>query len=111
MKTPNAIIMIPPTWLNPASNDPADVESTLFRITPRTEKTIVKPATKNNVFSIMFSLLATRFTVPLFFCSSVKVVPEIYARNAGIIGKIHGARKDPSPAMAAMPMVSSTMIS
>ena len=109
MKTPNAIMMMPPTWLNPASKDPADVESTLFRITPSIEKTMVKPATKNNVFNIMFSLLVTMFTVPLFLWSSVNVVPEMYARNAGIIGNMHGARNEPSPAMAAIPMVSSTM--
>ena len=35
------------------------------------------------------------------------VVPEIYARNAGIIGKIHGATKDPRPANAAIAIVTS----
>ena len=37
------------------------------------------------------------------------VVPEIYARKAGIIGKIHGATKDPRPASNAIPIVSSAI--
>jgi len=33
----------------------------------------------------------------------------MYARNAGIIGKIHGATNDPSPANTATARVISTM--
>ena len=38
------------------------------------------------------------------------MVPEIYAKNAGIMGKIQGATKDPSPASAATAIVTSDMI-
>ena len=30
------------------------------------------------------------------------VVPDMYARNAGITGNIQGAKNDPKPAMAAI---------
>lgn len=30
------------------------------------------------------------------------VVPEMYDKNAGIIGNIHGARNEPNPARAAI---------
>ena len=83
----------------------AELDRTLFRITPKIENTTEKPRTKKTVFNKMFSRLATRLTVPLFLCSSDMVVPEIYARNAGITGSMHGARKDPSPARAATAIV------
>ena len=35
------------------------------------------------------------------------VVPEIYAKNAGTIGKMHGAKNDPKPAMKAIKIVTS----
>ena len=38
------------------------------------------------------------------------VVPEIYAKNAGIIGKIHGAKNDPKPAMKATKIVTSFIL-
>lgn len=38
------------------------------------------------------------------------VVPEMYARNAGITGNMHGARNDPRPAKAAIAIVISCMI-
>jgi len=44
-----------------------------------------------------------------FWFNSVSVVPEIYARNAGIIGRMHGATNDPSPASAATARVISAM--
>ena len=47
--------------------------------------------------------------VPFLELSSVTVVPEIYARKAGIIGKIHGATKEPRPASNAIPILSSTI--
>ena len=83
----------------------AELDRTLFRITPKIENTAEKQRTKKIVFSKMFSRLVTRLTVPLFLCNSDMVVPEIYAKNAGIIGSIHGARKDPNPAKAATAIV------
>jgi hypothetical protein len=41
--------------------------------------------------------------------SSIIVVPERYARKAGIIGSIHGATNDPSPAKTATARVTSAM--
>ncbi|KAG2473612.1 MAG: hypothetical protein NPMRTH4_1140004 [Nitrosopumilales archaeon] len=40
---------------------------------------------------------------------SVKVVPERYAKKAGIIGNIHGATNEPSPARTAIARVISAM--
>jgi hypothetical protein len=40
---------------------------------------------------------------------SFNVVPEIYAKKAGIIGKIHGAINDPNPAENAINIVGSAM--
>ena len=39
------------------------------------------------------------------FVKSESVVPEIYAKNAGIIGSIHGAKNDPIPAKTATKIV------
>ena len=77
---------------------------------PFLENTTENPRTKNIVFSKTFNLFATKFTVPLFFWSSVMVVPEIYAKNAGITGNMHGARNDPKPDNAAIAIVTSDMI-
>jgi len=38
------------------------------------------------------------------------VVPEIYARKAGIIGKIHGATNELNPASAAIARVTSVIV-
>src|SRR5947209_17027384 len=89
----------------------AAVESMLFKITPNIENTTENPRTKNIVFIKTLSLLVARLMVPLFLCSSVIVVPDMYAINAGITGSMHGARKDPRPAKAAIAMVSSCMAS
>ena len=41
--------------------------------------------------------------ITLFFVlTSDNVVPEIYAKNAGTMGKIHGAKKEPIPAKNAI---------
>ena len=37
-----------------------------------------------------------------FVLISDSVVPEIYARNAGTMGKIHGAKNEPIPAKNAI---------
>ena len=70
-------------------------------MTPKTEKTSENPSTKNTEFRIMFVLLMEIIFVPEFWLRSLSVVPEMYARNAGIIGKIHGATNDPIPANVA----------
>ena len=49
--------------------------------------------------------------VPFFRLSSVIVVPERYAKNAGIIGSMHGDTKEPNPASAATARVTSVMMS
>ena len=45
-----------------------------------------------------------------FILISDNVVPEIYAKNAGIIGKIHGAKNDPIPAKNAIMIETSAII-
>ncbi len=101
-------MIIPPTKLRLSVNSPAVVERTLLIKTPKIENTIEKPKTKNTVFSTMFNRLIERRD-PLLELSSVTVVPEMYARNAGIMGKMHGATNDPSPASTATARVISTM--
>ena len=70
-------------------------------ITPKVENTTEKPRTKNTVFKIIFVLLMEIVWDPPFWFNSLRVDPEIYAKNAGIIGKIHGATNDPNPASTA----------
>ena len=68
--------------------------------TPRAEKTTENPRTKNIEFNKTFDLL---MEITLFFVfTSDSVVPEIYAKNAGTIGNIHGAKNDPIPAKNAI---------
>ena len=102
MKAPNPIIIIPPIWLSPEVKFAAELDNTLFRITPKTEKITENPRTKNIVFIKILSLFETRFTAPLFRWSYVMVVPDMYARNAGITGNIQGAKNEPKPAIAAI---------
>ncbi len=78
-------------------------------ITPSVEKTIEKPSTKNTEFKITFVLFTEIVFAPFFPFSSVIVVPEMYAKNAGTIGSIHGATNEPRPASAAMAMVISAI--
>ncbi len=99
--TPNPIMIIPPTWFNPATNSPVDVERTLLIITPKVENTTENPMTKNTEFKTIFVLLIITVFDPLFWFNSESVVPEMYARNAGIMGKIHGATNDANPASTA----------
>lgn len=107
--SPNEIIIIPPTWLNPDINSADTLPNVLFMITPKAEKTTEKPNTKNMVFKMTFDLLTEIVFVPDFWFNSVMVVPEMYAKKAGIIGSIHGATKEPNPARAAMPKFTSDM--
>lgn len=107
IKEPNPMIMIPPIWLMLEIRLVALPDRTLFSITPNMENMMENPRTKNIVFSKMFSLFTARLVAALFFCRSVIVVPEMYAKNAGITGKMHGAKNEPSPATAAIPIVMS----
>ena len=69
-------------------------------LTPNAEKTTENPSTKNIEFRNTFDLL---IEITLFFVlTSDNVVPEIYAKNAGTMGKIHGAKKEPIPAKNAI---------
>jgi len=56
----------------------------------------------------MFNRLIVR-TDPLLEPSSVTVVPDMYARKAGIIGRIHGAMNEARPASNAMSIVGSSI--
>ncbi len=100
--------MIPPTMFRLSTYSLAALERMLLITTPRMENTIENPKTKNIVFRIMFILLIDN-TEPFLEPNSLTVVPEMYARNAGIIGKIHGAIKELSPARTATRTVSSAI--
>ena len=106
---PNEIIMIPPIWLNPKINSSEVLPKVLLMITPKAEKTTEKPKTKNMVFKMIFDLFTESVFVPDFWLNSVMVVPEMYAKKAGIMGSIQGATNEPSPASAAMAKLISGM--
>ena len=101
-------MIIPPIMFRLSVNSLAALDRTLLIKTPSMENTTEKPTTKNIVFRIMFVLLMER-TVPFLEPISVTVVPEMYARNAGIIGKIQGATNEPKPASNATKMVGSAI--
>ena len=101
--------MIPPIWLNPDINSADVLPNVLFIITPKAEKTMEKPKTKNMVFKMIFDLFTEIVFVPVFWFNSVMVVPEMYAKKAGIIGKIQGATNEPNPASAAIARFTSGM--
>ena len=107
--TPNEIIIIPPIWLNPEINSVDAIPNVLLMTTPKAEKTTEKPKTKNMVFKMIFDLFTEIVFVPDFWFNSVMVVPEMYAKKAGIIGNIQGATNEPSPASAAMAKFTSDM--
>ncbi len=108
IKIPKAIMIVPPTKLRLSVNSPIALEKTLLIKTPKIENTTEKPNTKNTVFRTMFNRLMVR-TDPLLEPSSVTVVPEMYARKAGIIGRMHGAINEPRPASNATNIVGSAM--
>ena len=98
---PNDIIIIPPIWLKLEINSFADEVYTELIATPNAEKTNENPRTKNIVFKITLVLFIETVCVVSDLVKSEIVVPEIYAKNAGIIGSIHGAKNDPTPAKIA----------
>jgi len=101
-------MMVPATKLRLSVNSLIVLEKTLFIKTPKIENTTEKPNTKNTVFSTMFNRLIVS-TDPLLEPSSVTVVPDMYARKAGIIGRIQGAINEPRPASNATNIVGSAM--
>jgi len=107
---PNPIIMTPPIWLKFEIKLNAFVANVEFIVTPITENTIENPKTKNIVFSITLDLFIKIFDDWFDCVKSEIVVPEIYAKNAGTIGKIHGAKNDPKPAKNATKIVTSFIV-
>ena len=101
-------MIIPATMFRLSVNSLAALERTLLIMTPNIENTTENPNTKNIVFRIMFVLFIER-TVPFLEPNSVTVVPDMYARNAGIIGKIQGAINELRPASNATRMVGSAI--
>ena len=105
---PKPTMMIPPIMLRLSIISLAALDNTLLIKTPNMENTIENPKTKNIVLNTMFNLLMNR-TDPFLDPSSVTVVPDMYARKAGIIGKIHGAINELIPATNATRTVGSAM--
>ena len=101
-------MIIPATMFRLSVNSLAAFERTLLIMTPNIENTTENPNTKNIVFRMMFALFIER-TVPFLEPNSVTVVPDMYARNAGIIGKIQGAIKELKPAINATKIVGSAI--
>ena len=79
----------------------------MFIITPRIENTTENPVTKNTVLSITDERLIC--TVEFSLKPDI-VVPDMYARNAGITGRMHGATNDARPATTATRMPTSAMM-
>jgi len=77
--------------------------------TPNAEKTIENPRTKKIVFRITLVLFIETVCVVSDLTRSEIVVPDMYAKNAGIIGSIHGAKNEPIPAKSATKTVISVI--
>ena len=107
---PNPTMIMPPTWLKPWINSAEEFVKALLIITPNVENTTENPRTKNTVFKIILVLLITIVWEPPFWFNSLRVDPEIYAKNAGIIGKMHGATNEANPARVATARVISVTI-
>jgi hypothetical protein len=101
-------MIVPPTKLRLSVNSLTVLEKILLIKTPKIENTTENPMTKNTVLSTMFIRLM-EWTDPLLDPSSVTVVPEMYARKAGIIGRMQGAINEPRPASNATNIVGSAM--
>ena len=107
MYKPNPIIIIPPIWVKFETISIAEEVKIEFIVTPNIEKTIENPKTKNTVFNMTLDLLIKTFDWSSDLDKLEIVVPEIYAKNAGTIGRIHGAKNDPKPAIIATKIVTS----
>ena len=82
-------------------NSFADDVNNEFIVTPSAEKTTENPITKNTVFSITLVLFIEIVCNSVDLLKSEIVIPEIYAKNAGIIGSMHGAKNELTPAIIA----------
>ena len=105
---PKMMIIIPAIVFRVSVNWLTFSNNALLIKTPKVEKTIENPKTKNIVFITMLILFIWMLDFWSFFISD-NVVPEIYAKNAGIIGKIHGAINEANPASRATIIVGSVM--
>ena len=83
------------------TNSFADDVNNEFIVTPNAEKTTENPRTKNTVFRITLVLFIEIVCDSVDFVKSEIVIPEIYAKNAGMIGSIHGAKNELTPAIIA----------
>jgi len=72
-------------------------------------KTIENPSTKNTEFNMILVLLIEIVLAPFLPFNSAIVVPEMYAKNAGTIGSMHGATNEARPASAAIARVISAI--
>ena len=106
MYMPKPMIIIPPIWLNSVTISFALSENIEFIAMPNAENTTEKPNTKNIELNKTFDLFIE--ITPSFVLTSDNVVPEIYAKNAGTIGSIHGAKNEPIPAKNAIAIETST---
>ena len=80
-----------------------------FIVTPNAEKTTENPRTKNIVFRMTLVLFIEIVCDFVDFVKSEIVIPEIYAKNAGMIGSIHGAKNELTPATIARKILISTI--
>ncbi len=103
-------MIIPPIKFRLPVRSLALLERTLLIKTPSVENTTENPKTKNTVLMTIFVRLTAR-TDPFLEPNSLTVVPDMYARNAGIIGNIQGATNEPRPASNATRIVGSAMTS
>ena len=99
-------MIMPATKFRLSVNSAILSDNILLINTPRVEKIIENPKTKNIVFNSMFILFILKLD-SCFDPISVNVVPDMYAKKAGIMGKIHGATNDASPANSATSIVGS----
>jgi len=79
---PKIMMILPATMFKLSVNWLTFSSNTLLIKTPKVEKTIENPKTKNIVFAMMLILFIWTFDFSSFFISD-NVVPEIYAKNAG----------------------------
>ena len=80
-----------------------------FIVTPNAEKTTENPITKKIVFRMTLVLFIEIICDSVDFVISEIVIPEIYAKNAGMIGSMHGAKNELNPAISARKMLISTI--
>ena len=80
-----------------------------FIVTPNAEKTTENPITKKIVFRMTLVLFIEIICDLVDFVKSEIVIPEIYAKNAGIIGNMHGAKNELNPAISARKMLISVI--